>query len=79
MSEVVEVHETVVEGDVAKMRQVTDGIEVPAGGQIELKPGSYHIMLIGLKRDLQSGDTFDVTLVFENSDKLTVEALVRRP
>ncbi|HNS03275.1 MAG TPA: copper chaperone PCu(A)C [Anaerolineae bacterium] len=79
VSHAVEIHETVMEGDVMRMQQVQDGIEIPAGGQIELKPGSYHIMLIGLTRDLAVGDTFPVRLEFASGEKLTVEAEVRQP
>lgn len=79
VAQVVEVHETILEGDVAKMQQVTGGIELPAGGSVELTPGGYHIMLIGLKRDLKVGDKFPLTLIFETSQELTVEAEVREP
>jgi hypothetical protein len=79
VAQVVEIHETVLEGDVAKMQQVSGGIEVPAQGQVELKPGGYHIMLIGLLHDLAVGDRFAVTLDFEKSDDLTIEAEVRQP
>ncbi len=79
VADVVEIHETIIEGDVAKMQQVTGGIEISAGGEVELKPGGYHVMLIGLSRDLAVGDRFAVTLSFEKSDDLTVEAEVRQP
>jgi copper(I)-binding protein len=75
----VEIHETRMEGDVMRMQQVEDGIETPAGGQVELKPGGLHIMLIGLTRDLNVGDTFPVTLKFASGATLTVEAEVRQP
>jgi hypothetical protein len=52
---------------------------VPAGGQVELKPGGYHVMLIGLTRDLNVGDKFPVTLEFASGAKLQVEAEVRQP
>ena len=75
----VEIHETRMEGDVMRMQQVEGGIEVPAGGQVELKPGGYHVMLIGLTRDLNVGDTFPVTLEFASGNTLTVQAEVRQP
>lgn len=75
----VEIHETRMEGDVMRMQQVEGGIETPAGGQVELKPGGLHIMLIGLTRDLAVGDTFPVTLEFASGATLTVEAEVRQP
>lgn len=62
-----------------RMRQVEGGIELPAGGQVELKPGGYHVMLIGLTRDLNAGEKFPVTLQFASGATLTVEAEVRQP
>jgi len=79
VSNAVEIHETKMEGDVMRMAQVEGGIEVPAGGQVELKPGGYHVMLIGLTRDLAVGDTFPVTLEFASGNTLAVEAEVRQP
>lgn len=79
VAQAVEVHETRMEGDVMTMQQVTGGIEIPAGGQVELKPGGYHIMLIGLTRDLKAGDRIPVTLVFASAPPLTVQAEVRQP
>ena len=75
----VEIHETTLEGGVMKMRPVVGGIEVPAGGQVELKPGGYHVMLIGLTQNLVEGDRFRMVLQFEKSGPLTVEAVVRMP
>ena len=68
-----------MDGDVMRMQAVQGGIEVPAGGQVELKPGGYHVMLIGLTRDLNAGDKFPVTLEFASGAKLQVEAEVRQP
>ncbi len=79
VAQVVEIHETTIEGDVAKMQQVTGGIEIPAQGQIVLKPGGYHVMLIGLLRDLAVGDQFSLTLAFEKSGDVTLQAEVRQP
>jgi len=64
---------------VMRMAQVEGGIEVPAGGQVELKPGGYHVMLIGLTRDLAVGEKFPVTLEFASGATLQVEAEVRQP
>jgi len=72
----VELHETVQEGGVMKMRP-RPKFEVAGGGRLEMKPGSYHIMLLGLKRDLKPGDTVSVVLTFEKAGRMTVEAPVR--
>jgi len=77
IASVVEIHETTLdENDVMQMRPV-DGIEVPANGNVELKPGSYHIMLIDLQKALNPGDTVTLTLTFESGTTLTVDAEVR--
>jgi len=65
---VVELHEMVMEKDVAKMRAVP-GIDLQAGKGVELKPGGYHVMLMDLKRQLKEGESVPITLVFEGSNK----------
>jgi len=77
IAEAVELHETKMEGDVMKMSPVQGGIEVPAGGSAELKPGGLHVMLINLKEELTPGQKIALTLNFENSDPIKVEAEVR--
>jgi len=67
VANVVEIHEMAMEGNVMRMRAV-DGIDLPAGKAVELKPGGYHVMLIDLKRQLKPGDTVPVTLVVEGKD-----------
>lgn len=42
-------------------------VEIPAGGSLQLKPGSYHVLLIGLVKDLKAGDTIDLTVKFERA------------
>lgn len=78
-AETVEIHKTVMVGDRIKMQPVTDGIEIPARGQIEFKPRSHHIMLIGLKHDLQASERFPLVLEFEKSGNHIVESEVREP
>lgn len=75
----VEIHETTMENDVMRMRPVEGGIAIPAGGQVELKPGGYHIMLMGLTRDLKPGETVKLTLTFERAGAVEVTAQVRQP
>jgi copper(I)-binding protein len=79
VADVVEIHETVMEGDVMRMQMLSGGLEIPAGGEVVLQPGSYHLMLIGLQRDLAVGDELELALAFEQSGTLTVEAQVRQP
>ena len=67
----VELHSMSMEGDVMRMRQV-DGIALPKGKTVELKPGGFHIMFMGLKAPLKSGDKFPLKLKFEKAGEVTV-------
>ena len=58
-----------------KMRQV-DAIEVPAGQMVEIKPGGFHIMLMGLRTPLKKGLTFPMTLKFEIAGEVNVEVVI---
>lgn len=62
-----QVHEMRMEGDVMKMHALKDGLEIPAGKTVELKPGSYHVMLMDLKSPLLKDTMIPVTLVFVDS------------
>ena len=46
-----------------------DGLSLPAGKMVELKPGGYHVMLMDLKGQVKTGDAVPLTLVFEGKDK----------
>ena len=76
VAETVELHETTMEGDMAGMHPV-EAIPVPAGGSVTLEPGGYHVMLIGLKQELQTGQMITLTLTFEKAGQITVQAEVR--
>jgi copper(I)-binding protein len=67
-----EIHEMRNEGTVMKMAPLADGLPISAGSTIELKPGGYHIMLIGLTGDLKAGESFELTLTFEKAGDVTL-------
>lgn len=73
---VVELHNVANNNGVMSMFPV-EAVEVPARGEAVLKPGSYHVMLIGLTRDLTVGDTVTVTLTFAQAGATTITAEVR--
>jgi copper(I)-binding protein len=79
VAEMVELHETVMEGEVMRMQHLPDGIELPAGEEVLLKPGGLHVMLIGLTQNLQVGDSFEVVLEFEKSGTMSIDVEVRQP
>jgi periplasmic copper chaperone A len=66
-----EIHTQMNESGVMKMHGV-DGVAVPAGRKVELKPGSYHVMLMDLKHPLKEGESFPLTLTFEKAGKREV-------
>lgn len=72
-SDKVEVHEMAVIDGVMKMRPLDKGVEVPASGKLELKPGSYHIMFIGLRKPFVKGDKVKGRLTFEKAGSIDVE------
>ena len=64
---VVEIHEMFMDKDVMKMNRI-DGLDLPAGQSVELKPGGYHVMLMDLQAQVKEGDAVPLTLVVENKD-----------
>lgn len=72
----VEVHEMSMDKGVMKMRQLTDGLKIPAGKAIEMKPGGYHLMLVGLKQPLKVGATIKAIVTFEKAGAVPVEMKV---
>ncbi|HSJ58215.1 MAG TPA: copper chaperone PCu(A)C [Anaerolineae bacterium] len=77
VAQAVEIHETVMEGEVMRMQMLPQGLDIPAGGEVLLKPGSYHVMLIGMQRDLVVGDTFEIELNFEKAGSRVVTVQIR--
>jgi copper(I)-binding protein len=72
-----EVHEMSMADGVAKMRPVQGGLEIKPGETVELKPGSFHVMLMGLKKPLAAGEHVKATLVFEKAGKVDIDYDVR--
>src|SRR5436305_14002537 len=71
-----EIHEMKMDGGVMKMRELKDGLELPPGATVELKPGSYHIMMQNLSHPLTKGDKVKGSLTFEKAGKVDVEFAV---
>lgn len=69
----VEIHEMAHKDGVMVMRELPKGIEIPAGGRVELKPGGYHLMFMELKAPLKEGEMLKGTLVFEKAGSVDVE------
>lgn len=68
----VQLHEMAMDGNVMKMRQVKD-IALPAGGEVELKPGGLHLMFMNIKAPLTAGETVPVKLKFAKAGEVEVK------
>lgn len=68
-----QIHEMSMEGDVMKMRQLSDGLVIPAGESVTLSPGGYHLMFMGLSAPVKEGDLVPVTLTFEKAGSITID------
>ncbi|MCO4787129.1 copper chaperone PCu(A)C [Marinomonas atlantica] len=77
-ADTVEIHISKMEGDTMVMARVPH-IAVPAHGQAMLKPGGYHIMMIGLAKPFKAGDQVKFTLVMKNGERIPMQAPVMSP
>ncbi len=77
IADAVELHEHVKDNDMMVMRQVPQ-INVVANSDTALKPGGYHVMLIGLKAAIKPGDIIDINLEFDDGTSQTIKAEVRK-
>jgi len=71
-----EVHEMSMDNGVMRMRPLKDGLEIKPGQTVELKPGSFHIMLLDLKQPLKENERVKGTLTFEKAGSVEVEYAV---
>ena len=71
------IHETKMEGDMMTMSEIP-GLAIPANGQVELKSGSYHIMMMNVNTDLVEGQKMKVSLTFEKAGVVEVEAVIKK-
>jgi copper(I)-binding protein len=72
-----EIHTMSMDGGVMRMRKLADGVALPAGKPVALKPGAEHLMLIGPKIALTPGAKVALTLRFKSAAPVTVSAPVK--
>jgi copper(I)-binding protein len=73
-----ELHEMAMEGDVMRMRPLK-ALTLPAGQPVDLKPGSYHLMLMNLKKPLKVGDVVAVTLKLQGAGGKVIKQAIKVP
>ncbi len=72
-----QLHTHIRDKDIMRMRHVKDGIPVPEKGMAALKPGGYHVMLMRLQTPIKKGEQIPLTLTFERSGDITIQANVQ--
>lgn len=77
VSETVELHTHIREGEIMRMRRV-DAIDLPAGETVRLEPGGLHVMFLGLHAPLEEGQRFPLTLTFETAGDVTIDVEIKK-
>jgi copper(I)-binding protein len=75
----VEIHESRMEGGMMMMTELREGIVLPAGQAVQLKPGGNHLMLLGVTEPMAAGESIALTLTFEKAAAMGVHAPVATP
>lgn len=73
----VEIHEMRMDGGMMRMRQLTEGLPVPAGQTVALAPGGTHLMFIAPVHHARAGETLQAVLVFRDAGRLPIAFQVR--
>jgi copper(I)-binding protein len=79
VAEVAEAHMSMVDANGVASMQMQEAVSIPARETVKFKPGGLHIMLINLKQDLKTGDTFTLTLNFKEAGTIVIEVPVQEP
>ena len=73
----IEIHKMSFDNDIMKMRPLKDGLIIPANTITYLKPGDFHLMFFGLKKQMAPMETHLINLTFQNLGTIAVHALVK--
>jgi copper(I)-binding protein len=77
IAERVELHQHIHEDGMMKMRQV-EVISIQQDQKVALQPGGYHVMLFGLKQALKDGAEIQLSVYFDNGEKITIDAPIKK-
>ena len=75
----VQVHEVRTDNGLMVMREMENGLALPAGEAVQLRPGGDHIMVVGVRTPLVEGDRLSLVLTFERAGEIGVRAPVGQP
>jgi periplasmic copper chaperone A len=72
----VQIHEMKMADGIMEMREIRDGVAVPAHSTLELKPGGYHLMFMNVAQPFKEGETVKARLMFEKAGEIEIELSV---
>jgi periplasmic copper chaperone A len=75
IAENVAIHESYQDNGIAKMRALPT-LELAPNTPVAMRPGGKHLMLLGLKKQLNQGDKFPLILRFAKAGTIEVEAMI---
>ena len=73
-----QIHTTEMQGDMMRMREMKEGVTIPANGMVSFESGGYHVMLLGLKKGLEEGSEVGLTLTFDEQTTMHVVLPVKK-
>jgi copper(I)-binding protein len=73
----VEIHEMAMADGVMRMRELPQGLVIPPGGSVDLRPGGYHVMFLDLAQPLRQGDRVTGTLRFRRAGEVRIDYTVQ--
>ena len=73
-----EMHESMTSGGMMSMKPIEGGIEIPAGGAVEFKPGGKHVMMFNVNPGIVPPRTLPMIFTFASGERITVDAQVKR-
>ncbi len=76
IADAAEMHESSMVDDVMQMRMV-ESVPLASGEDVEFASGGLHVMLVGVKEELKSGDTVEIVLHFKNSEDIRLQVPVQ--
>lgn len=74
-----QLHEMQMSDDMMSMQEMGDGLEIPAHGVLELKPGAFHVMFMNVAQPFKEGERVKATLTFEKAGSVDVDFVVGPP
>ena len=69
--EQIEIHSSFVENGISTMRKI-DSLRISENSEMKLEPGSYHLMLMGPKKDIKEGNLVELIIYYEDEDRIKI-------